>query len=153
MQHQLWCYHQTFGIHTKPCPAQLDLTLCLIHTRVKAKQSLFPSTSHQSFDQYKCKEWSKKCFKQLQRRRDLQFVIIVEPIRSFGANACPIRCLQWEGSENWPGTLSLASPQCRVFYSPWFSSPDAPSLTQRFKVTYSTTPITGTIQKLPEIGH
>ena len=51
-------------------------------TRIKARQSLFPSTRHQSFNQFKHKDLSKKGFRSFQRRRDLQIKIIARPMPS-----------------------------------------------------------------------
>ena len=66
-------------------------------TRIKARPCLFPSTRHQSFNQYKHKELSKKSLKSFQRRRALQISIIIRPIPHWDPHchqSRPIRCLQ-----------------------------------------------------------
>ena len=49
-------------------------------TRIKARSCLFPSTRHQTFNQYKHKEFSKKSFKSFQQGRSLQNKIISWPM-------------------------------------------------------------------------
>ena len=58
-------------------------TMRQAHTGVESCSCLFPSTRHQSFNQSKCKEFSKKGFKSIQWRRDLQIDKMIWPINSW----------------------------------------------------------------------
>ena len=52
-------------------------------TGVESWSCLFPSTRHLSFNQSKCKEFSKKGFRSIQWRKDLQIDKMIWPINSW----------------------------------------------------------------------
>ena len=72
-----WSCHLPLLIH-EPRQFYCNLSsplfrLCIVlHTASGAMLNLFPSTRQQSFNQYKCKEFSKRSFKSFQPRRGLQ---------------------------------------------------------------------------------
>ena len=80
--------------------------------------NLFPSTKHQSFNQVKSKELSKKSFKSFQRRRDRQIGTDVEPMYAFDAST-GVHFGQWRAvGNNLPGCSIGFSSRRRGFSDP-----------------------------------
>ena len=76
-------YRRWTNCHSLFAAPTLLLRSFSLDTGVESCSCLFPSTRHQSFNQSKCKEFSKKGFKSIQWRRDLQIDKMIWPINSW----------------------------------------------------------------------